>query len=212
MSSDHSAESTRPNKSNSAESSYPGFDPISLIIYFILSVFIYCKGRKHGAENLTAQLPDCEIFNEREALRQRQEKLKSKENQMVFLWPYNRWELPDLRELAKELVENVETLDRKELEHLQQRANELKSRLETQNVSVETVNAQELTRKAVNAGILPDKTYAISVPHEGDSMIRAKPNTETKGPLITKPGPGPEFNLVRRDGPDQAGERSPEES
>ena len=195
MSSKDSTKSTRPVQSSSDESSYAGFLLLALIIHFPLCIFIYVKGRKHGANKLSAQLPDYEFFKDREALRKEQKELKSKDD--MSSWPY------DPQELRKELAEKVEKLDRKELKHLRRRAKVIESRLERQSVPVETVNAREGPHKAVDAGVLPDKTHprkghqiSRTLPHENDAKTRAKPDTETTGPLITKPGPGPEFNLV----------------
>ena len=157
MSSKESIKSTCPNQSSSDDSSDLVFLVALLLLYFILSIFIYLKGRKHGARNLAAQLPDCKFFIEREALRKEEEKLKSMDDDKVLRWAYG------LQEKEKELAEKVETLDRKELEHLRQRAMLFESKLKTQNVSIEAVNARERPHGAVNAGVSADKTYARKV-------------------------------------------------
>ena len=116
---------------------------------------IYLRGWEHGVGALMAQLPDCKIFTEREALRKEQKELfQSMDDDMVIRWPYG------LENRRKELAEKLEKLERKELEYLRQRANVLESKLETQNVFIETVNARESPHGAVNAGVLPDKAYA----------------------------------------------------
>ena len=194
MSSKDSSKLTRPNRSSSDKPPHTDLVLTTLFIFLPLSIYIYVKGRKHGANKLSAQLPDSEFFNEREALRKEQEELKSKDD--VFSWPFGQ------QELRKELAEKVERLDTRELKHLRRREKVLESRLETQSVPVETVNARKGPHGDVNVGILPGQEYArtsykiaMSVPHENDPMTHAKPDTETTGPLITKLGPGPEFNV-----------------
>ena len=154
MSSKDPIKSTCPNQSSSDESSDLVFLVARLLFYFVLSIFIYLKGRKHGARDLAAQLPDCKFFVEREALRKEEEQLKSMDDDMVLRRAYG------LQEKEKELAEKVETLDKKELEHLRQRAMLFESKLKTQNVSFEAVNARERPHGAVNARVSPDKTYA----------------------------------------------------
>ena len=261
MLSKDSIKSTCPDQASSDESSYLAFLVARLLFCLVLSIFIYLKGWKDGARDLAAQLPDCKIFTLGEALRKEEEKLISMDDDMVIRWPYG------LQEQGNELAEKGETLDGKELEHLRQRAMVLESKLKTQNVSIETVNAWERPRGTVNAGNFPDKTYARNsgalyletaelepgdlllgiegkgplecpgcpncsgakadppmrqaegfpstkivpqepiqvievytilraVPYEDDSMTHAKPDTETIGPPMTKPGPGPASNIV----------------
>ena len=50
---------------------------------------IYLRGWEHGVGALMAQLPDCKIFTEREALRKEQKELfQSMDDDMVIRWPY----------------------------------------------------------------------------------------------------------------------------
>ena len=94
-----------------------------------VAIVFYKKGRKRGAQDLTAQLPDGKIFAEREGLRKEEEKL-------------NQSPAP-LRNQIKELAGKVKALDKKELEHLRQRAMVLEGKFETQEASIEKVRAQD---------------------------------------------------------------------
>ena len=159
VSSKDSTKSTRPDELSSAE--HPVLDVILFLSLLIvccgLPFFAYLKGREHGAQDLTAQPPDCEIFTERESLRKKQEKLRSMDECIVHQNHDGR------QKQAKGLAEEAETLGRKELDHLRQRAMVLKKKLKTQNASIETVNARKRLYEAVIAGILLDKTYAREV-------------------------------------------------
>ena len=122
--------STYPNKSSSDEDNCPGV-LLCMVIISGLAIFIYCQGRKDGAQNLMAQLPDCKFFTEREALRKEQERLKPIEGDLIIFWN------DGLRKRIKELAEKFETLDRKEIEHLRQRAMVLEKNLKTHSLSAD---------------------------------------------------------------------------
>lgn len=94
-----------------------------------MAVFYHEKGRNRGAQDLTAQLPDGKIFAEREYLRNEEQKLK-------------QCPAPQ-RKQEKELAEKIKALDKKELEHLRERAMVLEGKLETEEASIEEVRARD---------------------------------------------------------------------
>lgn len=181
-SSKHSTESICPNQSSSSVSSDPFELAVVLLVVIGILSGIYLQGKKSGAQDLTAQLPDCKTFFKREALQKEENNLKSPNNMWVRLDPVYR------QKKEKELAEKVETLDKEELEHLRQRAMVLERKLKTQNASIETEDAREHPRGAVNAEISPDKAYARKLeglyletadPHPRDPLLGRK----EKGPL-----------------------------
>ena len=159
VSSKDSTKSTRPGELSSAE--HPVLDVILFLSFLIvccsLPFFAYLEGRKHGAQDLTAQLPDCEIITERESVRKKQEELRSNDESIIL---HNH---DDLQKQAKRLAEDAETLNRKYLDHVRQRAMVIERKLKKQNASIETVNALKHLHEAVIAGLFPDKPYARKV-------------------------------------------------
>ena len=107
------------------------------IIISGLPIYMYLKGRKDGAQDLTAQLPDCKFFTEREALRKEHEKLKLMYEDMPIGLDNG------LQEQRIKLAQKVETLDREELEHLRQRAMVLERRLKPQRPSADIDAAKD---------------------------------------------------------------------
>lgn len=116
---------------------------VFVLVLFIGLVYLY--GHMSGAESMRAQLPDYEIFTEREALREKQEHLRS-----LYYSP-NPKVLASLPEQEKRLAEELEMLDRKAVEHLRQRAMMLERKLKPPNASTDTDHARESPRGVVNA-------------------------------------------------------------
>ncbi|CAF9941659.1 hypothetical protein IMSHALPRED_002838 [Imshaugia aleurites] len=177
MSSKDFTKSTCPNQSSSNEGSGPG---VLLSLFFVFGVpfFVYLISWEMSAQRLTAQIPNGKIFTEREALRKEEEGLKLMKRLLV---PYGscrcnvRQDYLPKRE--KELAEKVEKLDRKEWEHLRQRAMVLERKLKAQNASIETEKAPESPREAVHGEILPDEmhTEKLGLYSEQADLLRSGP-------------------------------------
>ena len=157
VSSKDSTKSTRPDVSRSAERVLNATILSFLIVFCGLPLLTYLKGREDGAQDLTAQLPDSEIFTERESLRKKQEKLRSNDESVIL---HNH---DGLQKQAKRLAEEAETLNRKYLDHVRQRAMVIERKLKKQKASIETVNALKHLHEAVIAGLFLDKPYARKV-------------------------------------------------
>lgn len=167
----------------------------------ILVICIYEKGRKRGAQDLTAQLPDGKIFTDREGLRKEEEELRQITEIFMVFQPcgkcdgvFNMENHDILRNRRKELAEKVEGLDRKELEHVRQRAMVLEGKLKRQKASIEMDRARESSREAVKAGILPVETYTETV----DGLYSETPSCsgEKADPPMEQAEMFPSANLV----------------
>ena len=111
-----------------------------------------------------AQFPDAKIFAEREELQKEEEELKCTLRVFTVIQHCENckgsfWErLYDIK--RKELAEKVAALDRKELEHLRQRAMVLEGKVAKQTASIETNRTiRGSPHEVVQTGILSDKTH-----------------------------------------------------
>ncbi|KAF6232425.1 hypothetical protein HO173_009304 [Letharia columbiana] len=197
-----SSDQSSSNKDNPSSDHFHGFFDFLLRagVISILAICIYGKGRKRGAQDLTAQLPDGKIFTDREGLRKEEEELKQITETFMVFHPCGKCDgefnvhHDILRNKRKELAEKVEGLDRKELEHVRQRAMVLEGKLKRQKASIEMDRARESPREAVKAGILPDETYTETV----DGLYSETPSCsgEKADPPMEQAEMFPSANLV----------------